>query len=80
MPDQPLGVSDFGLADSNLLIYGIFLRSRPEARLDARSSYPRQTAARTRGYQGDGADARAQIDFKCHGAKWLAVAKLDPIN
>ncbi|WER45043.1 UvrD-helicase domain-containing protein [Cupriavidus sp. WKF15] len=32
--------------------------------------------------EGEGADARAQIEFKRHGAKWLAlaVAKLDPIN
>lgn len=32
--------------------------------------------------EGDGADARANIDFKRHGAKWLAlaVAKLDPID
>lgn len=32
--------------------------------------------------EGDGADARANIEFKRHGAKWLAlsVAKLDPID
>ncbi|MBY4898239.1 UvrD-helicase domain-containing protein [Cupriavidus sp. AU9028] len=32
--------------------------------------------------EGDGADARANIKFKRHGAKWLAlsVAKLDPID
>lgn len=32
--------------------------------------------------EGEGADARANIKFKRHGAKWLAlsVAKLDPIN
>ncbi|MBY4948792.1 UvrD-helicase domain-containing protein [Cupriavidus respiraculi] len=32
--------------------------------------------------EGEGADARANIRFKRHGAKWLAlaVAKLDPIN
>ncbi|PLQ01735.1 UvrD-helicase domain-containing protein [Cupriavidus pauculus] len=32
--------------------------------------------------EGEGADARANIDFKRHGAKWLAlaVAKLDPID
>jgi DNA helicase-2/ATP-dependent DNA helicase PcrA len=34
------------------------------------------------GLEGDGADARANINFKRHGAKWLAlaVAKLDPID
>ncbi len=32
--------------------------------------------------EGEGADARANIDFKRHGVKWLAlaVAKLDPID
>ena len=32
--------------------------------------------------EGEGADARANIDFKRHGTKWLAlsVAKLDAID
>lgn len=37
---------------------------------------------RIKALEGEGADARANIDFKRHGAKWLAlaVAKLDPID
>jgi DNA helicase-2/ATP-dependent DNA helicase PcrA len=48
----------------------------------ARTCSTTSSAKAIKALEGEGADARANIDFKRHGAKWLAlsVAKLDPID